>query len=775
MIEAYSGKVRSARMDQKSKRDSALLAITVRCVALVGLLMLGRASGEAQPPVRQVLLLQSFDRGNMIVDHFTGNLRVDLDRNVGSPVNVVQVVVGPTGFVGASEQAIVEFIDSAYAARPKPDLIVSLGGPASLFARKFRQQLFPAVPLLIAAIDQRWLGDTPLGANVTAVASSNDFAGSVEDILQLLPETKQVFMVLGSGQSGRVWHQEFSQQFTRFRDRVGFIWSDEMSLAEILRRCASLPDHSAIFYVMFGTDAAGAAYADERVLSDLHAAANAPLFAAHGVYMGSGIVGGRLTSMDDLPRHTADAALRLLNGESPGSIRVLPLSRDPPIFDWRELQRWGIPESRLPSDSVVLYRHPSVWREYPRTILSVAGALAIQALLIIGLLFERRARQRAEIDSRRNLALAADSEERMSLAVESAQLALWDWDVTNDSVWMTDEARKFLGFEPGELIHFSKLASLDGRVHPDDRVARATAIQRAMETRGSYEVEYRLISPDGSVRWISSRGHPSPDANNAPRILGVSMDITRQKQADADVLLQREELAHLSRAATLSVLSGSLAHELSQPLTSILVNAQAGQLCMSQDAPDPVEIRAIFADIVSAECRAGEIIEGLRAMLRRGQVALQPVSVKDSLEELLRLTRSDLITRGVSVSNLTTSDLPPAMTDRVQLQQVLLNLIVNACDAMESNPPEDRILTLTTFVAQDEICISVLDRGVGLPDDVETLFQPFHSTKDGGLGLGLSICRTLMTSHGGRLWAERRAERGAAFYVALPLAKENSA
>ena len=105
--------------------------------------MINQASGEAPPPVRQVLLLQSFDRGNMIVDHFTGNLRVDLDRNVGSPVNVVQVVVGPTGFVGASEQAIVDFIDSAYAARPKPDLIVSLGGPASLFARKFRQQLFP--------------------------------------------------------------------------------------------------------------------------------------------------------------------------------------------------------------------------------------------------------------------------------------------------------------------------------------------------------------------------------------------------------------------------------------------------------------------------------------------------------------------------------------------------------------------------------------------------------------------------------------------------------
>jgi C4-dicarboxylate-specific signal transduction histidine kinase len=204
------------------------------------------------------------------------------------------------------------------------------------------------------------------------------------------------------------------------------------------------------------------------------------------------------------------------------------------------------------------------------------------------------------------------------------------------------------------------------------------------------------------------------------------------------------------------------------------MNAQAGQRCASQDAPDLVELRAILADIVSADCRAGAIIESLRTMLRRGQVAVQPVDVTESIEDLLRLTRSDVIARGVSVSKLTTGDLPLAMTDRVQLQQVLLNLIVNACDAMESNPPGERGLTLTTFIAQNEVHIGVLDCGVGLPDDIETLFQPFHTTKAGGLGLGLSIRRTLVTSHGGRLWGERRAERGAAFYVALPLASKDA-
>jgi PAS domain S-box-containing protein len=373
-------------------------------------------------------------------------------------------------------------------------------------------------------------------------------------------------------------------------------------------------------------------------------------------------------------------------------------------------------------------------------------------------------------DERRSKEALLVSEQRMSLAVESGQLAVWDWDVASDRLWITDEGRKFFGFEPGQALLY---ADLTQRVHPDDDGVRAAAIQRALETGTPYESEYRVILPDGTVRWIAARGRPAPPMNGAPpRIVGVSMDNTLKKQAAAEAQLQREQLVHLSRVASLSALSGSLAHELGQPLGSILSNAQAGQRFLSQDAPDLVELRAIFADIVGAGRRAGAIIERQRTMLRRGEVALQPVRVHESVEELLRLTRTDLIARRVTVSNLTSGDLPPAMTDRVQLQQVLLNLIVNACDAMASNPPDRRTLTLTSAIAQNEMHIGVLDCGVGLPEDVETLFRPFHTTKDGGLGMGLSICRTLVTSHGGRLWAERRPERGAAFYVALPLARE---
>src|SRR5688572_9534886 len=228
----------------------------LRCVALAGLLMLGPAWGEVQPSVRQVLLLQSYDRGNLILDHFTADLRVELDQRAARPVNVVQVVVGPTGFIGASEDAIIDFIRSAYSDRPAPDLIVTAAGPAAVFARKYRRQLFPDSPLLLGSVDERYLQDAPLGENETAVAVVSDFPGLIDDILRLLPKTRQVFMVMGSGQIDRFWRERLNEQFTRFRDRLTFVWSDELSLAEILRRCARLPDHSAIFYFNFGNDAA---------------------------------------------------------------------------------------------------------------------------------------------------------------------------------------------------------------------------------------------------------------------------------------------------------------------------------------------------------------------------------------------------------------------------------------------------------------------------------------------------------------------------------------
>src|SRR5436190_5226661 len=321
-------------------------------IALAGFLMLGAVKADAQIATRQVLLLQSFGRGYLVYDSFAGDFRVELDRLAGVPINVVQVVAGPTGSIAAPDSAVLDYVHSNFAGRRAPDLIVTLGGPAAIFAQKYRQQLFPEAPLVFASVYQKFLVDVPLADNETAVAVNNDLATPIEDMLHVLPETRQVFMILGSGPLAKLWRREVEESLKRFDKRLTLIWSGDMSFEQLLRRSSTLPPRTAILFYMFGADAAGSAYADERVLGDLHAAANAPMFAMHSVYFGRGIVGGRLVDIEGLARKTADVAVRILCGAPPSSLRMAPQLQGAPVFDWRELQRWDIPESRLPTGAI---------------------------------------------------------------------------------------------------------------------------------------------------------------------------------------------------------------------------------------------------------------------------------------------------------------------------------------------------------------------------------------------------------------------------------------
>ena len=604
----------------------------LRHLALAGLLVVGAAANTAAQPVRQVLVLQSVNRGNRVIDEFTGSFRVELDRRVENPVNVIQVVVGPVGFGRASEHAVVEYIRSGFTDGPKPDLIMTVGGPAAIFARTHRQQLFPDTPLLLGAVDRRYLGDAPLGDNDTAVPVDNEFSGVVDGILRLLPQTRQVFMVLGSGQIGQFWHRQLEEQFRRFHDRLAFVWWDDLSLPEILRRSATLPDKSAIYYVTFGTDAAGAAYADDRVVADLHAAANAPLFAAHSVYLGAGIVGGPLLPIEDLSRDTAEVASRLLNGTPPRSMTFTARAPGLAMYDWRELRRWGIPESRLAAGSVVRYRPPSLWSTYKGTVLSAAGALAVQSLLIVALLYQRRARQRAELASRKNLAFAAD----------------------------------------------------------------------------------------------------------------------------------------VSRRQTMSALASSIAHELVQPLSAIIHNAKAGLMMITANRATPDAVGEILSDIESDGAQATQIIDRHRAMLRGRRLDTRPTDLHVVLQDSLALVAHDMRARQIE-ANLDFSASPCIITgDPVLLQQVLVNLTMNALDAMADTPPERRRLSISTDVRAADVAVSVRDTGTGLPPEINgTLFTPFVTTKPHGLGIGLTIVQMIVEAHGGRVSAHNNPDGGATFTVTL--------
>ncbi len=230
-----------------------------------------------------------------------------------------------------------------------------------------------------------------------------------------------------------------------------------------------------------------------------------------------------------------------------------------------------------------------------------------------------------------------------------------------------------------------------------------------------------------------------------------------------------QSLAHLTRVAIVGQLSGALAHELSQPLTAILSNAQAAQRVLAKDGFDLREVREILQDIVDDDKRAGEVIQGVRTLLRRGETQLEQVDLRQLIRETLTIARGDLVVRHVEVVCRFVDDLPVVRVNRVQIQQVLLNLILNAAEAMASNEMHDRRIDIMAVRRDASLRISVSDCGTGIAhDQLERIFEPFYSTRDEGLGLGLAICRSIVVAHRGRLWATSDGGCGSTFHFTLP-------
>ena len=249
----------------------------------------------------------------------------------------------------------------------------------------------------------------------------------------------------------------------------------------------------------------------------------------------------------------------------------------------------------------------------------------------------------------------------------------------------------------------------------------------------------------------------------------VVRDVTDRRRAELQLMQHRAELAHLSRVALLGELSAAFAHELNQPLAAIMANARAAQRLMAREPPDPTEVRNILEDIVADDRRAGEVIHRLQALLKRGELQLQPLDINQLVHEVVELVHSELIRREVILHTVLAPDLPRVPADRVQVQQVLMNLVFNACEAMNEQPREERNVTIVTrSTAGGEVAVAVSDQGTGIPTGKEEqVFEPFYTSKRHGLGLGLTICRTIVTAHGGALWAANNPDRGATFHIVL--------
>ena len=711
-------------------------------------------------PAKRVLIIDSFGRDIGPFNAVAAAFRTTLTRELAEPVDVDEAPFDTARFAEPKQEApFVDFLQNRYVGR-KLDLVVPINFPALSFAVRHRKRLFPETPMLITATDQRRIRPEFLTTNTAVVPYDVNVPRIVEAILQVLPDTKNIVVVLGNSPLEKFWLGEFRQEFQRFTDRVSFTWFNDLSFEEMKRQAAALPAHSAIFYCFVTRDAVGVPYADDAALKSLSAIANAPIFPVFESQFGQGIVGGRLLPDKSLGVEAARVALRILRGEVPSSIATKPLGISPPVYDWRELRRWGISESRLPPGSIVQFRQPTVWEHYRWYIIAALIIIVVQGALIVGLLLQRARRRRAEAELREN-------QEFMELSTSAGELGLWVRDLERGDLWANLRLRSLFGFGQNDVLQFDDVLA---RIHPDDRSQVVSLVQHAQENGLPFETEFRVLR-NGTERWIAAKGQSVGNGTGrALRRMGALTDITTRKNAELDAQRHRDELAHVGRVSMMGQLASALAHELNQPLGAILRNTEAAELFLQASPPDLQEVCAILADIRKDNQRAGAVIDRMRALLKRRESQWSELDLNAVTEEVAGLLRFDAEARLVKLTLELSRSVPGVRGDRVQLQQVLLNLILNAMDATNGCEAGRRCVAVCVRPREEEVEVAVSDSGHGIPaENLKRLFEPFFTTKPTGMGLGLAISRTIIEAHGGRLWAENNPEGGATFRFTLPL------
>jgi PAS domain S-box-containing protein len=371
-------------------------------------------------------------------------------------------------------------------------------------------------------------------------------------------------------------------------------------------------------------------------------------------------------------------------------------------------------------------------------------------------------RQRAEEALRR-------SEGYLAEAQRLTHTGSWAWRVAGrDALHLSEEWYRLYGFDPKEgLPAWEKRLQ---RIHPEDRAKWQEATDRAIGEESDYEVEFRILLPDGTVKHIHTVGHPVLDASgDLVQFVGSSMDISASKRAEEALRQAQADLARINRVTTMGELTASLAHEVNQPIAAAVTNANTCLRWLTRERPDLEEAREAASRIVKDATRAAGIISRVRLLFKKGTLQRELVDVNEAIREMIVLLRSEATRYNITVRMELTAGLPPIMGDRVQLRQVLMNLIVNSIDAMKEVEGARELAVKSQRTEKEEILVSVSDTGVGLPpQQANQVFNAFFTTKPHGTGMGLRISRSIVESHGGRLWAADNSPRGASFHFALP-------
>ena len=729
-----------------SRRAIAALAVLVMMSAL--------AAHGAEPASTGVLILHSNQRPTPAAVAIEETLRRVVPEDYKHPVELYSEYLDDEwGSVRDFGTLQAEFLKSKYGAR-NIRVIVASALPALQFVIEHRDRMLPGAPVVHAVVARETLERMSLPPDIVGKAVDLDPTPTLKMALHLHPEARRLVLVVGATERDRAWEMRLRQAAANVGDGVEVSYLAGLSTPELLRRVRGLPRDAILFTPGYFVDGAGKVFVPRQSAEAIAQAAPVPVYGPFDTFVGSGVVGGYVTPLETQASEAGALVVALLNF---GRVALPPRATvaTVPMVDWRQVRRWGIDERMLPGDTVVRFREPTAWNKYGLAISLGIAIVVIQAGLIAALLIERRSRLR--------MAMALEeSQKRMTLAARAAKLSVWMWEVARDKIRPAARSSQSVSERP---VAFEDVLA---RAHPADRADIERVVNRALATGEEIDVEYRTIADDGDVRWVAVRG--ASENGDGRQLFGVAIDITERKRAELRAVQDRNALRHMTRVSMLGQLSASIAHQLNQPLAAILGNAEAARKMLARAKVDLVELREICDDIVTEDNRAAEVIRRLGALYKRGDMKLEALDLNALIRETLELLRAELLIRHVTPIVDLSESLPVIDGGSVQLQQVLLNLVLNAADAMIEKKVDERILTIRTEADGAEVRLCVIDNGFGIRgDDLPHVFDAFWSTKAGGMGIGLAICQSIVAAHHGGISASNNPNGGATFCVSLPV------
>jgi signal transduction histidine kinase len=604
----------------------------VSFVCFVASLTVGAASIAAPLP-RSILVLNESEMVGPFYRNAYDALRSTVTANSSQPVSIYLEQLDLERFGGIQyEKTLKTHFESKYVDKPI-GVIVALGFGALDFVLRMRKEMFASVPVVFAMVDDVALQRLHIPPDVTGRTSTVRFQDFLNSARIVVPDLQRIAIV-GDPWEKQTAYRHLQGEIPVTSTALGVIDLVGLPMRELKKRVAVLPERTAIAYTSIFSDGEGITYPPIDALRFIAEVANRPIIVAAETFVGAGGVGGYVLTPAAIGRGAADLALRILSGESASTIPIADGNVVRPIFDWRQMQRWGVSAASLPPGSEIRFRDPTAWEQYKLQILAICAALLLQSALILWLIYERQRRHLAEVQARNSMA----------------------------------------------------------------------------------------------------------------------------------------ELTQLNRLATAGELSAAIAHEVKQPITGMVTMANAAVRWLSRESPDIGRARDLMNKVVAAGHDASEVITNVRGLFGKDTQEKAPCDVNNLIRTVLALVYIDLRKYSIETQINLSEQLPPVIGNAVQLQQVILNLVMNAIESMVS-AAEPRELSITSETKEhNTIHVSIADTGSGIDlAHLSRIFKPMFTTKARGMGMGLAICKSIIESHNGRIWVSAGAPRGSIFHFELPV------